>query len=180
MSVPARLPGRAHLQTIMRTIRRIYLHTAASGTLKAKHLTVDQIRNYHKSIGWDDIGYHLYIEKDGTVMSGRPFDKIGAGVRGDNSNTLHICVSGHGDLEAWNELQVGSVVHMCAKLIRQHDLVRMFKLNPVRVLLGHREVNDLVNAGLLRKAYSTTKSCPGRKVDMRDIRVKVSQELAKQ
>lgn len=163
----------------VRKINRIYLHTAASGTLRAKHLTVEQIRNYHKSLGWDDIGYHLYIEKDGTVMSGRPLEKVGAGVRGDNANSIHICVSGHGDLEPWNELQVGSVVHMCAKLIRQNDLGRMFQLNPVRVLLGHREVNDLINAGFIRKSYATTKSCPGRKVDMRDIRVKVSQELKK-
>lgn len=42
-------------------------------------------------------------------------------------------------------------------------------------IIGHRELNTLVAQGLLSREYATTKSCPGKKVDMDRLRDMVRQ-----
>jgi len=40
-----------------------------------------QVRRYHLSLGWQDIGYHYVIERDGKVVPGRSLELVGATVR---------------------------------------------------------------------------------------------------
>ena len=44
--------------------------------------------------GWRDIGYHWLIDRDGTVLPGRPEAQIGAHVAGHNSGTIGISLFG--------------------------------------------------------------------------------------
>lgn len=44
--------------------------------------------------GWRDIGYHWLIDRDGTILRGRPETQIGAHVAGHNSGTLGISLFG--------------------------------------------------------------------------------------
>jgi len=46
--------------------------------------TVQDIDNWHKERGWDEIGYHYVITCDGTVHKGRSLDKQGAHAKGRN------------------------------------------------------------------------------------------------
>ena len=58
---------------------------------------VAEIRRWHLANGWADIGYHFCIDRDGTVLAGRPLEKPGAHVRGRNSTTIGVCLFGaHG------------------------------------------------------------------------------------
>ena len=52
----------------MRDINRIILHCSA--TPEGRGVTVDQIRSWHLSNGWDDIGYHFCVYADGSVHRG--------------------------------------------------------------------------------------------------------------
>ena len=62
--------------------------------------TVESIRKYHTEVkGWDDIGYHYLIYKDGSVNEGRPLNKIGAHVEGANKNSVGICLIGKKDFK---------------------------------------------------------------------------------
>lgn len=71
---------------------RIVLH--CSSTPNGKHISASTIRSWHvKERGWSDIGYHLIINDSGSEK-GRPTNKQGAGVLGENKNTLHICLIG--------------------------------------------------------------------------------------
>lgn len=45
--------------------------------------------------GWSDIGYHYFIETDGSIKAGRPESRVGAHVRGHNLYTLGVCVAGN-------------------------------------------------------------------------------------
>ena len=58
------------------------------------HDNPQTIDEWHKARGWDGIGYHYYIDKQGTIFRGRQDWVIGAGVYGKNSHSLHICLGG--------------------------------------------------------------------------------------
>ena len=61
---------------MLNTPQYIFVHHTG-GTDKdpfadTSHHTFEGVKNYHLSLGWQDIGYHYFIEKDGTVHTGRP------------------------------------------------------------------------------------------------------------
>lgn len=75
-----------------RKINKIILHCAA--TPEGKDFTVDTIRKWHLARGFNDIGYHFVIYRDGTIHEGRPLDKAGAHTTGYNSYSIGICYIG--------------------------------------------------------------------------------------
>lgn len=77
----------------MRHIDEIIIHCSA--TPEGKDYTVDQIRDWHvRGNGWQDIGYHYVIYRDGSVHEGRPESMIGAHTRGHNGRSIGICYVG--------------------------------------------------------------------------------------
>lgn len=57
----------------------------------------EEIRRWHMSKGWRDIGYHHIIGRCGNVVQGRPETVMGAHVRGHNRGTIGVClIGGHG------------------------------------------------------------------------------------
>ena len=61
----------------MRSINEIIIHCSA--TREGQDIPVETIKDgILKSRGWSDIGYHFYIELDGTIKKGRDIDRIGA------------------------------------------------------------------------------------------------------
>lgn len=57
-------------------------------------VTVEHIDSWHKQRGFDCIGYHYVIYRNGLLVRGRPDDKQGAHVRGHNKHTLGVCLIG--------------------------------------------------------------------------------------
>ncbi len=55
---------------------------------------VDDIHRLHISFGWDGIGYHKVIEKDGNIENGRPEFWKGAHVYEFNDKSLGVCLIG--------------------------------------------------------------------------------------
>lgn len=88
----------------MRAINEIIVHCSATRpnwmegkSAKAKR---DEIRRWHLAKGWSDIGYHHLIDRDGTLVEGRPMQKTGAHVKGHNTGTIGVClIGGHGSSE---------------------------------------------------------------------------------
>jgi len=76
----------------MRNIKEIIIHCSA--TREGQQVSVDTIRDWHLAKGWNDIGYHFYIDLDGTINKGRDIDKIGAHCKGHNRNSIGICYCG--------------------------------------------------------------------------------------
>lgn len=76
----------------MRAINRVIIHCSA--TPEGRNVSAEDIRRWHLARGWSDIGYHYVIELDGTVKPGRCISRIGAGVRGHNRDSVHICYVG--------------------------------------------------------------------------------------
>lgn len=62
---------------------------------------VREIDRWHKANGWSGIGYHFFVDRDGTVADGRPLERIGAHVQGHNTGTIGICLAGgHGSAKS--------------------------------------------------------------------------------
>ena len=52
------------------------------------------IHKLHLKFGWDGIGYHRVIKRDGAVEFCRPDYWVGAHVYGHNKNSLGVCLIG--------------------------------------------------------------------------------------
>jgi len=78
---------------IMRKINEIILHCTA--TPEGCDYTVAQIRDWHvNGNGWNDIGYHFVVYRDGSVHVGRPIEQAGAHCKGHNAHSIGIVYVG--------------------------------------------------------------------------------------
>jgi hypothetical protein len=54
-----------------------------------------EVRRWHvEERGWRTWGYHFGIDRDGTILTGRPVTEIGAGVVNHNRGVIHITLFG--------------------------------------------------------------------------------------
>ena len=76
----------------MRKIDKVIIHCSA--TPEGKDYTVEDIDRWHRERGFDCIGYHYVIYRDGSVHKGRDVAKIGAHCKGQNANSIGVCYIG--------------------------------------------------------------------------------------
>jgi len=77
----------------MRKINKIFIHCSA--TPEGRDIKMETIKSWHvKGRGWRNIGYHFVIELDGLLRPGRPMEQMGAGVKGHNEHSIHVCYVG--------------------------------------------------------------------------------------
>lgn len=69
-----------------------YLIVHCSDT--SNDLTASDIHIMHLNFGWNGIGYHKVILRNGKVENGRPEYWIGAHVKGKNNESLGVCLIG--------------------------------------------------------------------------------------
>jgi len=90
--------------------------------------TAADIHRWHLERGWSGIGYHWVITEQGDIQAGRPQYWVGAGVRGHNHESIHICLIGEGayHITQWESL-AGKLHRLCsefpgAKVVGHNDL----------------------------------------------------------
>lgn len=76
----------------MRKLNGIIVHCSA--TPEGKDFTVADITKWHIARGFNTIGYHYVIYRDGSVHTGRPIEQIGAHCQGHNADTVGVCYIG--------------------------------------------------------------------------------------
>ena len=78
-----------------RSIKRLIIHCSA--TFPDQDVNAATINEWHKKRGWNGIGYHGVILRDGTLEEGRDIFTKGAHVRGHNNDSIGLClIGGHG------------------------------------------------------------------------------------
>lgn len=112
-----------------------------------------QVKDYHLSEGYRDVGYNYLIEYDGRIVTGRPLNIAGAHTRAGNMNTLGIgiAVLGNLDQKEMTLAQHTSLVELIDNLMIEHDI-------PIDNVLGHKEVEGSIT------------TCPGKYTDMSKLR----------
>ena len=98
---PARKPDadKPELYQGATPVREIIIHCSATppGWMAGRSAAdkVAAIRRWHiEDRGWSDIGYHWVIDRDGTLVRGRPETVVGAHTQGHNTGSIGICLIG--------------------------------------------------------------------------------------
>ena len=89
-------------------------------TPEGVYFDIKDIRKWHvKERGWRDVGYHYIILLDGTIQLGRDLKTVGAGVKGYNKNTIHLCyIGGKYGRDTRSTQQKATLVYLVATLKR--------------------------------------------------------------
>lgn len=75
-----------------RKINELIIHCTA--TEYVIPVTVDDVRRWHIERGFDDIGYHYLIDRQGNIHVGRELSLPGAHCKGHNQHSVGICYVG--------------------------------------------------------------------------------------
>lgn len=119
----------------------------------AEEKDAEQVKRYHLSLGWRDVGYNYIIERSGQVVKGRPLDISGAHCRAGGMNHCSIGVAVIGNIDEHSMLpeQHEALLGLLRELACGHRI-------PLENILGHREIPGAATA------------CPGRFLDMAQVR----------
>ena len=110
----------------MRPINKIILHCSDN---PSPEWGFDECRRDHLSRGWQDIGYHYFIDSYGAVWVGRAEKMVGAHCDGHNADSLGVCLNGR---EMFYERQRQALEGLLRELHTRY---------PRASLHGHREFN---------------------------------------
>ena len=115
----------------------IVIHCSA--TPETMDIGVDKIREWHvKDNGWDDVGYHHIITRDGTIEPARPEEMSGAHAPVVNHRSVAICMIGGSDVNGgWsNNFTDAQWVTLKALLL---NLIKKYE---IKKIIGHYQVDS--------------------------------------
>lgn len=138
----------------MRTIHYIVVHCSA--TREDRILTPENLEADHRRRGFNGIGYHYYIRKDGTVVGTRSLELPGAHVRGHNKHSIGICYEGGLDAMG-NPKDTRTLEQRSALRLLVHQLLKQF---PNVRLCGHRDLSPDLNGDGEVEPEEWVKQCP--------------------
>ena len=95
----------------IRDVNKVFLHCSDSNV--ASHDNIETIKQWHiEGNGWVDVGYHFFIQSDGTIQTGRDIEKKPASQIGHNKDTISICLHGK-NKEDFTVSQIESLTSLC-------------------------------------------------------------------
>ena len=134
---------------------KVCIHCSA--TKENARFTFEQCKQMHiTKNNWSDIGYNIYIERDGTIHLGRNFGDTLAHAKGHNTGFLAICYEGGLDKygnpkDTRTDAQKQSLI-VCKLFIE--------KIYHVEEWLGHRDLSPDINHDGVITQDEWLKSCP--------------------
>ena len=137
----------------MREINEVIIHCSATEpSWMEGHTPMEktaEIKRWHVAErGWQDIGYHYVIDRNGVVTKGRDDKIAGAHVKGHNANSIGICLIGGKNSDRFQDIKENFTLAQERSLI---SLITDMRLRyPDIVVSGHNQ-------------YSS-KACPGFQV----------------
>lgn len=132
----------------------IVVHCSATGP--QADIGVAQITQWHKQRGFDTVGYHYVIRRNGTRETGRPESAIGAHVRGHNSKSIGVCLAGGVDPQGkphnnFTAEQFATLEALLRELKGRYPQAR---------ILGHRDLSPDKNGDGRITPDEFIKACP--------------------
>lgn len=80
-----------------------------------------QLWNFKSSLGYY-IGYHILIERDGTMKQARADGDIGAHTLAHNSDSLGICLSGNFGQQMPSDIQIATLKALLIQKMKQYSI----------------------------------------------------------
>lgn len=110
-----------------------------SATYPDQNITAADIDKMHKARGFNRIGYHYFIRRDGTLEKGRKDTEIGAHVGGQNTGKLGICWAGGIDRKTGPNVGVHNIT--AAQEATLIETIKKLKVQwPKAKVVGHRDL----------------------------------------
>ncbi len=107
-----------------------FLVVHCSDTENNKNIGALEIHKMHIQFGWDGIGYHKIICRNGEIQNGRPEYWVGAHVRGYNQISLGVCLIGKNNFSNDQFLSLEKV------------LINWKAKYPSAEIIGHNVISD--------------------------------------
>ena len=117
-------------------ISLLIVHCSDTPNIYADQVDAKHIHNMHLDFGWDGIGYHKIICRNGTVENGRPEYWVGAHVKGKNKISLGVCLIGQNNFTNQQFVSLEKI------------LIKWKVTYPDAKIIGHRD------------STKTDKTCP--------------------
>ena len=115
----------------------IVIHCSA--TPETMDIGVEKIREWHvKDNGWDDVGYHHIITRDGTIEPARPEEMQGAHAPKVNHRSIAICMIGGSDANGMWSNNFTDAQWVTLKAL----LLNLTKKYEIKKIIGHYQVDD--------------------------------------
>jgi N-acetylmuramoyl-L-alanine amidase len=115
-----------------------------SATRPSMDIGVNDLRKWHKSQGWEDVGYHWIIRRNGALEEGRAEEMIGSHVKGYNAVSVGVCLVGGVEQEEWTQAENNFTEAQFATLRR--ILVELKTRYPEAKIQGHRDFPNVRKA----------------------------------
>ena len=115
----------------------IVIHCSA--TPETMDIGVEKIREWHvKDNGWDDVGYHHIITRDGTIEPARPEEMQGAHAPKVNHRSIAICMIGGSDANGGWSNNFTNEQWVTLKAL----LLNLTKKYEIKKIIGHYQVDS--------------------------------------
>lgn len=122
------------LKTSSRSINEIIVHCSA--TREGRDYTVADITKWHKQRGFNDIGYHYVIYRDGSIHNGRDVNLVGAHCTNHNAHSIGVCYIGGCKTDGTSPKDTRTDAQKAALLSLLKDLRKKY---PFAKIHGHRD-----------------------------------------
>lgn len=122
------------LKTSSRSINEIIVHCSA--TREGRDYTVADITKWHKQRGFNDIGYHYVIYRDGSIHNGRDVNLVGAHCTNHNAHSIGVCYIGGCKTDGTSPKDTRTDAQKAALLSLLKDLRKKY---PYAKIHGHNE-----------------------------------------
>lgn len=122
-----------------------YIIIHHSATAASKNIGAKEIDAQHRGRGFNEIGYHLIIRRDGTLEQGRPLNCVGAHAKGYNFVSVGICLIGGRSESAAYAPEFNFTKQQWRTL--KATLLKLNKEYPKAIVIGHNQISS--------------KDCPG-------------------
>ena len=99
-----------------------YLVVHCSNTPDDEIWTAPDIHQMHLGFGWDGVGYHRIITKDGKIERGRPDYWLGAHVYEHNHESLGVCLIGRDEFTSAQMESLKAVLQEWKKIYPQAEI----------------------------------------------------------
>ena len=88
------------------------------------HHTAQIMESWHLAKGWEGLGYHYVIHKDGAVWLGRPEHYHAAHTSGHNTDSIGICLAGNFDATLPTKEQTDSLRTLLKDILNRHPSIK--------------------------------------------------------
>ena len=140
----SQLPKHATNRYESRSLKQI-THIAIHHSATPISVTAQRIAHYHVSSEthqWPGMGYHYFIDHDGTISQTQALELVSNHVFGHNHYTVGVCLAGNFDSVIPTSMQLAASGHLLAWLMQDLNI-------PLQNILGHKDFPR------------TNTSCPG-------------------